>query len=143
VSFPRIGLKHKDATLSSGVTLYPSFFFIILLERAKSSWRAAEQLSIDELVGTNDLFERLISEVCSTLEGLWKKALDVVTSEPFHQKMVSVTGLSECSPPTTFVQASEWVQPSGSFSSAGNTAFSLPSASSDYYRPSSGVRKRD
>jgi hypothetical protein len=34
VSFPRIGLKHKDATLSSEVTLYPSFFFIIVLEEA-------------------------------------------------------------------------------------------------------------
>jgi NADPH2:quinone reductase len=31
VSFPRIGLKPKDAIVSSRVTGYPSFFFIILL----------------------------------------------------------------------------------------------------------------
>jgi hypothetical protein len=50
VSFPRIGLKHKDAILYSGVTGYPSFFFIILLaandraKRKKEGWWSVREL---------------------------------------------------------------------------------------------------
>jgi hypothetical protein len=53
VSFPRIGLKHKDAILYSGVTGYPSFFFIILLaandraKRKKKGWWSVRELGRD------------------------------------------------------------------------------------------------
>jgi hypothetical protein len=65
------------------------------LHRVRGSWAKAAQLPQDDRISTNDLMERLVSEVCNLLETLWKRAVTVVTSQPFEQKMVSVTKLAE------------------------------------------------
>jgi hypothetical protein len=103
------------------------------LDRAKRSWRAAQQLPPGDMIGTDELLDRLIRDVCSTLESSWQTALTVVTSQPFEQKMVKVTGLADYLPLQRPAAPVEWVQPSGMFSSLGsNTTFAVPSASGDY-----------
>jgi len=63
------------------------------LEMARRSWRHAEHLGTEDLVSTRDLLERLIEEVCATLESLWKQAIAAVSNPSFERKMVQVTGL--------------------------------------------------
>jgi hypothetical protein len=105
------------------------------LERAKESWRAAEQLSRDDLIGTSDLFERLIQSVCCTLETTWRRAIAVVTSQLFEQKMVRITKLSDYlplgAPP---VLGGQIASASGScISSLGsNTTLIVPAASREH-----------
>lgn len=100
------------------------------LERAKGSWRAAEQLTLEDMITTGELLERLIEEVCCSLESAWQTALAVVTSAPFQQKMVKVTGLAECLPLRAPQVPSEWVHPPGIVSGLGsNTTFAVPAAS--------------
>ena len=101
------------------------------LERTRRSWREAEQLSPDNRISTNELLERLISEVCGVLESLWRQAIAVVTSQPFERKMVSVTRLAEYLPlvPVMYLPVSA---ASGSFSGLGsNTTFLVHPARSD------------
>jgi len=98
------------------------------LERAKSSWRAAEQLLPDDLISTSDLLSRLISEICLTLEKSWQEAVAVVMKQPFEQKMVSATGLSDYCRRGMLAAPLESVQPSDSFSSLGSNTFPVPFA---------------
>lgn len=90
------------------------------LERARRSWAEAEQLSPDDRVSTNDLLERLIREVCGALESLWRKAIAVVTSQPFERKMVCVTKLAEYFPLVQAIPVPHMPAVSGSFSSLGS-----------------------
>jgi hypothetical protein len=64
------------------------------LETARRSSRHAEHLVPDDLVSTTDLLERLIKEVCATLESLWKKAIATVSNLSFGRKMVQLTDLA-------------------------------------------------
>lgn len=99
------------------------------LERAKTSWRAVEQLPLADMIGTDELLDRLIREVGSTLESWWQTALSEVMREPFLEKMVKVTRLAVQGPPTRV----EWVGTPGAYSSMGsNTTFAVPSASGNY-----------
>jgi len=103
------------------------------LERAKRSWSAAEQLSRGDLVSTSDLLERLIQDVCRTLEGSWQQALAAVRSQPFQQKMMKITRLADYLPLEVPAARLEWGQPSGGFSSLGsNTTFAVYPASGNY-----------
>jgi hypothetical protein len=103
------------------------------LERAKTSWRAAEQLPQADRIGTDELLDRLIREVGLTLESCWQTALSEVIREPFLQMMVKVTGLAEYLPVQGPAAPVEWAPPSGMYSSLGsNTTFAVPSASGNY-----------
>jgi hypothetical protein len=103
------------------------------LERAKTSWRAAEQLSQGDMISSDELLDRLIREVGSTLERCWHTALSDVVRDPFLQKMVKVTGLADYLPVQGPAAPVEWVPPTGVYSSLGsNTTFAVPSASGNY-----------
>jgi hypothetical protein len=90
------------------------------LEQAKGSWRAAERLRLSDMITVAELFERLIEEVCRTLETAWQTALAVVTSAPFEQKMVQVTGLADYLPLQIPFVPQECVQPPGGYSGLGS-----------------------
>jgi len=96
------------------------------LERAKESWLAAEQLSLDELVATEDLLGRLIDEVCTRLEEFWRLSIGVVNHSSFQQKMHRVIQLPDPRVPNVrgLPETGLVPSPSGSFSSLGsNTTF--------------------
>jgi hypothetical protein len=105
------------------------------LEQAKKSWRTMERLSPDDLVRTNDLLERLIDDVCSTLETAWVRAIDVVKRPTFDQKMKKILGLSDRLPLAVCTVPAAW-QGSGSGSCitslGSNTTFAVRPASGDH-----------
>jgi len=102
------------------------------LERAKVSWRAAEQLSPGDMIGTNELLERLIHDVCSTLESSWQTAIAAVTMTSFQAKMVKITELAHYLPLGVPAAAVACVGSSPISSLGCNTTFAVPSASGDY-----------
>jgi hypothetical protein len=95
------------------------------LERVKESWPAAEQLSFDELVATEDLLGRLISEVCTRLEEFWRLAIRVVNQSAFQEKMHRVIQLHDSRILNVRLpETGPAPSPSRSFSSLGsNTTF--------------------
>ncbi|MGA2883058.1 MAG: hypothetical protein ABSG13_29270 [Bryobacteraceae bacterium] len=103
------------------------------LEQVKESWRAAEQLSPDDLISTTDLLQRLIYDACATLEKSWQRAIAVVTSQAFEQKMVGITGLARYLPLSIPTETTESVYfPVGHLSLGSNTTFAVSSASGNY-----------
>jgi len=102
------------------------------LERAKRSWSAAEQLQPADQVTTSDLLERLIEDVCRTLESSWQQALAAATRQPFQQKMLKATGLEDYLPLEIPAASLEWVQPAGFSGLGSNTTFVVPPASGEY-----------
>jgi hypothetical protein len=102
------------------------------LERAKRSWSAAEQLPPDDLVTTGDLLERLIEDVCRTLDSSWQQALAAVTSQSFQQKTLKTTGLAGYLPLEIPAASLDWVPPAGFSGLGSNATFVAPSASGEY-----------
>jgi hypothetical protein len=103
------------------------------LERAKISWRAAEQLASNEMVGTDELLDRLIRDVFAILESSWQTALAVVMSQQFEKKMVQVTGLAGYLPIQGPAATVDRVGHSGVYLSLGsNSTFAVPWASGNY-----------
>jgi hypothetical protein len=94
------------------------------LEKVKHSWRAAGQLSPEDLIATEDLLKRLITEACKLLEDHWQAALKFVGELSFQSKMVRVLNLKEY-----FPLPLEWLTPagmsgaSGSITTAGSNTF--------------------
>jgi hypothetical protein len=89
------------------------------LERAKKSWYAAEQLKRDDWISTTELFNDLIEEVCQTLEKLWQRAIEVVSTKPFRNRMERVIRLADYSPIS-------FVFPSATCETAASGTFILP-----------------
>jgi hypothetical protein len=98
------------------------------LERVRTSWIEAAKLSRDNLISTNDLFGRLMVEVCNVLETSWKRALDAVRQPSFGEKIVRVLRLRKNFPLAIPAVTHEAVPgASGNFSPQGsNTNIPMP-----------------
>jgi len=103
------------------------------LERAKRSWREAECIPFDDLVCTKDLLERLISDACGTLEGLWQTAINVINAPAFYSAFIEITGLGAYFP--LRVQPVPWAP----FPGASGNSMTLGSNATYVVRPGEGA----
>jgi len=76
-------------------------------------------LKRDDWISTTELFNDLIEEVCQTLEKLWQRAIEVVSTKPFRNRMERVIRLADYSPIS-------FVFPSATCETAASGTFILP-----------------